>query len=372
MRVYERQRQALHSRAMFEDLLHTWTGEELVVRFDEPTGAWFFVGVHSTVLGPAMGGTRLKTYDAPEDGLLDVLRLSGAMTLKQAAANLPYGGGKAVLAVPEVPPPGSDARHTIMRRYADLVDSLGGTYVTAADMNTGQDDMDIVGERTSFVLGRSREHGGSGDPAPGTALGVFHGIVASVRRAFGSPALQGRTVLVQGVGAVGGRLIELLHDAGATLLVSDVHGARARDARARDAAQAVGATVIQPALVIGTPCDVFAPCASGPVLTEDTIPRLRCRVVAGAANNQMATAGDADRLGEASILYAPDFVINAGGVIHLAGYERFGWDEAQVTARLAGIGATLERVFEEAERHGLTTLVAAERLATERLAAGRG
>ncbi|HEY6567186.1 MAG TPA: Glu/Leu/Phe/Val dehydrogenase dimerization domain-containing protein [Actinomycetota bacterium] len=350
---------------MFEELLRTWTGEELVVRSDEPTGAWFFVGVHSTVLGPAMGGTRLNTYGAPEDGVRDVVRLSEAMTLKQAAANLPYGGGKAVLAVPEVPPPGSDARHTILRRYADLVDSLGGTYVTAADMNTGQADMDVVGERTRFVLGRSRERGGSGDPAPGTALGVFHGIVASVRRTFGSPVLEERTVLVQGVGAVGGELIQLLHEAGATLLVSDVHGARAHDA-----AQAVGATVIEPDLVIGTPCDVFAPCASGPVLKEDTIPRLRCRVVAGAANNQLASGEDAERLQEADILYAPDFVINAGGVIHLAGFERFGWDEAQVTARITGIGATLERVFDDAERDGGTTLAAAEALAAERLAAG--
>jgi leucine dehydrogenase len=350
---------------MFEELLRAWDGEEVVMRFDEPSGAWFFVGVHSTVLGPAMGGTRMKAYGSPQEGLSDVLRLSGAMTLKQAAANLPYGGGKAVLAVPEVPPPGSDVRHTILRRYATLVDSLGGTYVTAADMNTGQVDMDVVGAGTGFVLGRSREHGGSGDPAPGTALGVFHGIVATARRAFGSPELAERTVLVQGVGAVGGRLVQLLSDAGAAVLVSDVDSARAQSSAA-----AVGGGVVEPDSVIGTSCDVFAPCASGPVFTKASIPGLRCSVVAGAANNQLATQEDADRLRRANILYAPDFVINAGGVIHLAGYERFGWDASQVTARLAGIGATLERIYDEADREGLTTQAVAERLAAERLAAG--
>jgi leucine dehydrogenase len=350
---------------MFEELLRTWDGEEVVVRFDEPTGAWFFVGVHSTVLGPAMGGTRLKVYDSPDAALVDVLRLSGAMTLKQAAANLPYGGGKAVLAVPEVPLPGSDARRTILRRYATMVDSLGGTYVTAADMNTSQADMDVVGEGTGFVLGRSREHGGSGDPAPGTALGVFHGIVASVRRVFGSPDLAGRTVLVQGVGAVGARLTTLLRDAGATLLLSDVD-----HARAHDAVGAVNGRVIETDEVAGTPCDVFAPCAGGAVLTRSTIARLRCPVVAGAANNQLETAEDAARLRDAGILYAPDFVINAGGVVHLAGYERLGWDEAQVTARLTGIGRTLEQVYDDAERDGITTAAAAEQLARKRLATG--
>ncbi len=350
---------------MFEELLRRWDGEEVVVRFDEPTGAWFFVGVHSTVLGPAMGGTRMRAYDSADDALLDVLRLSGAMTLKQAAADLPFGGGKAVLAVVQVPPPGSDERRTILRRYANLVDSLGGTYVTAADMNTGQADMDVVGQGTGYVFGRSREHGGSGDPAPGTALGVFHGIVATVRRAFGSTDLSACRVLVQGVGAVGGRLIGLLREAGATVVVSDVDRARAQ-------AAASASEVIDPDEVWGTPCDVFAPCAGGGILSEHTIPLLRCAVVAGAANNQLDTVADAARLRDADILYAPDFVINAGGVIHLAGYERFGWDEAQVSARLSAIGGTLERIYGDAERDGLTTAAAAERLALDRLARGPG
>lgn len=342
-----------------------WDGEEAVVRFDEPSGAWMFVGVHSTVLGPAMGGTRLKAYPAPADALTDVLRLSGAMTLKQAAADLPYGGGKAVIAVPEVPAPGAPERATFLRRYADVVDALGGTYVTAADMNTGQADMDVVGERTRHVLGRSRERGGSGDPAPGTAVGVFHGITAAVLHAYGSSDLGGRSILVQGVGAVGGRLAELLAEVGATLSVSDVD-----PARARATAERVGATVVDPDQVVGTACDVYAPCATGGVLSAATIPGLRCRVVAGAANNQLAVPEDAAALREAGIVYAPDYVINAGGVIHLAGYETFGWDEAAVAARLAGIGQTLADVFAQAERDGITTAEAADRLARARLAAG--
>ena len=191
---------------MFEDLLRDWDGEEVAVRFDAPTDTWMLIGVHSTVLGPAMGGTRMKVYAAPEEALADVLRLSGAMTFKQAAADLPYGGGKAVLAVPAIPDRGSRERRELLLRYAALVDSLHGTYVTAADMNTGPPEMDVIGERTSHVLGRSPAAGGSGDPAAGTAVGVFHGIRASCLHAFGSPDLDGRSILVQGVGSVGGRL----------------------------------------------------------------------------------------------------------------------------------------------------------------------
>jgi leucine dehydrogenase len=313
-----------------------------------------------------MGGTRLKAYPAPEDALRDVLRLSGAMTLKQAIADLPYGGGKAVLAVPEVPARDSEERRTLLRRYAEVVDSLHGTYVTAADMNTGQTDMDVVGEVTEHVLGRSPDRGGSGDPAGGTALGVFHAIVAACRRGLGSADLDGRRILIQGCGAVGSRLAVHLADAGAELLVSDVDLERVRATADR-----VGATPVATEAVLGIECDVFAPCATGPVLTKDTILGFRCGIVAGAANNQLETAEDAERLAERGILYAPDYVVNGGGVIWLAGYETLGWDDAAMQARLAGVGQTLELVFDEAERHGITTAAAADQLADERLAAGR-
>jgi leucine dehydrogenase len=347
---------------VFEDLLARWDGEEVAVRFDEPTGTWMFVGVHSTVRGPAMGGTRMKTYPAPEDGLRDVLRLSEAMSYKQAAAGLPYGGGKAVLAVPSVPAPGSSERRSILLGYAGLVDSLHGTYVTAADMNTSATDMDTIGERTTHVLGRSRDRGGAGDPAPGTALGVFHGIRSTWRHVTGSPDLSGVAVLIQGVGSVGDRLADDLHEAGALVLAADLERARAEKTADR-----VGGTVVDADAVIGTACDVYAPCATGAVLTSGTIPQLACRAVAGAANNQLGEPKDAALLRQRGILYAPDYVINAGGVMHLAGYETLGWDEAMMQARLAGIGETLLDLYRTAEDEGITTREAADRLARARI-----
>jgi leucine dehydrogenase len=349
----------------FEELLQTWSGEELVVRRDEPTGTWMFIGIDSTVLGPAMGGTRMRTYASPTDALADALRLSSAMTLKQAVAGLPFGGGKAVLAVSDVPRPRSGARRELLLRYASLVASLGGTYVTAADMNTGQEDMDVIGERCSHVLGRSPEAGGAGDPAPSTAIGVFHGIVSAVQHVWSSPDLQDRSVLIQGVGAVGGRLAELLGEAGARLVIADTD-----PGRAKEIAERVGGSVVEVDHVIGTECDVFSPCATGGVISTQTVPALRCRVIAGAANNQLASDGDADRLSEAGVLYAPDYLINAGGVLHLAGYETLGWSEEQMSSRLAGIGRTLAEVFESSKRRGISTDRAARELAAARIRAG--
>ncbi|HJR98815.1 MAG TPA: Glu/Leu/Phe/Val dehydrogenase dimerization domain-containing protein [Actinomycetota bacterium] len=351
---------------MFEELIRGWDGEHVVVRFDEPTGAWMLVGIHSTVLGPAVGGTRMKVYRSLDEGLADVLRLSQAMTMKQAAAGLDLGGGKAVLAVPAVPSPGSGLRRELMLRYGDLVASLGGTYITAADMNTGEADLDIVGERTDHVLGRSIGCGGSGSSADATATGVFHGIQAGARHALGSADLSGVHLLVQGVGAVGGRLAEMLRDAGARLSLADLD-----DARASKVASNLGVEPMPAHRALDAPCDIFAPCATGGVLSAESIPLLRCRVVAGAANNQLATPWDADRLDARGILYAPDYVINAGGVIHLVGYERLGWGAAQVAARLSSIGQTLSELFDEAEREGLTTAAAADRLARDRIAAAR-
>ena len=212
---------------MFEDLLPAWGGEEVVVRFDEPSATWMFIGVHSTVLGPGAGGTRMKTYARPADGLRDVLRLSSAMTSKMAMASVPLGGGKAVLAVPEIPQ--GQARRELMLRYGELVESLHGTYITACDMNTGPPDMDVIAERSSSVLGRTEANGGSGTSAPNTAVGVFHGILAAVVHALGSDDLHGRTVAVQGVGAVGAPLSRFLAEAGARLTLADVDDVRAKE-----------------------------------------------------------------------------------------------------------------------------------------------
>ena len=345
---------------MFE-LLEGWDGEEVVVRFDRDLVTWMFVCVHSTRLGPACGGTRMKSYTEPGDALRDGLRLSGAMTAKNAVAGLPLGGGKAVLAVPEVPR--GDRRRELFLRYGDLVRSLGGTYVTACDMNTSERDMDVVGERCQYVFGRSVACGGSGSSAPATATGVFHGIRASLAHAFGSSDLEGRTVLVQGVGSVGRSLARQLGQAGARLLVTDVDRARAADA-----AEALEAEIVAPEDAFRTACDVFSPNATGGILSSETIPELRCRIVAGAANNQLARREDAELFGPLGILYAPDYVINAGGIIHLASLELFEEDEATRDERLLHIGEALTEVFEAAAAENLSTLAAAERIVERRLA----
>lgn len=344
--------------------LRDWDGGYLASRFDAPTGAWMLIGVHSTALGPAMGGTRMKVYASPDDPVRDVVRLAGAMTLKNALAGLPFGGGKAVLAVPEIP--AGDARRGLMERYGDLVDGLRGAYVTACDMNTAETDMDLVGTRTPHVLGRSRAAGGSGSSAPDTAIGVFHAVRAVCRHVFGTEDLGGRTIAIQGVGAVGAPLADLLAGAGATLVVTDVVSARAREVADR-----TGAHVSGIAEILAESCDVLAPCATGGVLNADTIPSLACRAIAGAANNQLGSEDDAERLRARGIVYAPDFAANAGGVIHLAGHEALGWDDAQVAARLAGIGTTVSAILETADAEGVGPLEAATRLASERIAIAR-
>ena len=284
------------------------------------------------------------------------------MTSKMAMASVPLGGGKAVLAVPEIPQ--GQARRELMLRYGDLVESLHGTYVTACDMNTGPPDMDVIAERSSSVLGRTEANGGSGTSAPNTAVGVFHGIRAAVGHAFGSDDLDGRTVAVQGVGAVGDPLSRFLAEAGARLTLADVD-----DVRAKELAEELEAEVVPADRIAEVDCDVFSPCATGGVLNADTIPSLRCRVIAGAANNQLGEPADAERLAERGILYAPDYVVNAGGVIHLVSYEMLHESDAQVAERLRGIGDTLGEVFARAEAEGISTGAAADEIVAERLSA---
>ena len=347
-----------------ENVLRDWDGEFALTAYDEPTGAYLFIAIHSTRLGPAAGGTRMKTYATPADGLLDACRLAGAMTLKMAVAGLPMGGGKSVLAVPETLSP--SARRDVLLRHAHNVHMLGGNYRTGPDMNTNSADMDTLNEVTPYAFGRSVERGGSGSSAPDTAVGVFHGIVASVSHAFGSSDLSGRSVLVQGAGAVGEPLAEMLVKAGAHVIVSDVTLSRVEALYDR-----LGVEVVSPASVVGTECDVFAPCATGGVISADTVPLLRCRIVAGAANNPLADPQrDGEALREAGILYAPDFVINGGGAIHLIGYEALGWTEEQVERGLVGIGDTLTEIYRAADEAGISTEAAAERIAHARLAAG--
>ena len=338
---------------MFEELFEQWDGEEAVVRYDHESGAWMFVCVHSTVLGPAGGGTRLRVYPTPLEGLADAMKLSAAMTVKMAGAGLGRGGGKAVLAVTALPT--GEARRKLLLRYGDLVESLGGTYRTAGDMNITPEDLDVVKERSQYVYGTT---GGGGNSARGTAIAVHAGLRASVEQVFGSPDLAGRSVNVQGAGSVGADLIRLLQADGADVFVSDVDEARAR---------ATGATVVAADTVYDTECDVYSPCAIGGTINADTIARLRCRIVAGSANNQLAEPHDSKRLHERGILYAPDFIINAGGVIQLVGLEDRGWGEDELQRNLRAVGDTLREIY----ARGGDPADAAEQLAAERIAQKR-
>jgi leucine dehydrogenase len=280
------------------------------------------------------------------------------MTWKMAAAGMPRGGGKAVLAVPELPV--GEPRRRLLRRYGELVASLGGSYRTAGDMNISPEDLDVVAETCSWVYGTTR---GGGNSGRGTARGGLHAIRATVEHVYGSPELAGRSVLVQGAGSVGAVLARELAEAGARVLVSDVEEARAA---------ATGCETVPPERVLETEADVYSPCAVGGTLNAESIPRLACRAIAGCANNQLAEPQDADRLRERGILYAPDYVVNAGGIVQLIGLEDEGWDETQLEERLAGIGETLRTLFAEADAEGITPAEAADRLVLRRLADASG
>ena len=337
----------------FESVLKGWDGEHAVVRYDAESGVWMFVCVHSTLLGPAGGGTRMRVYPTPADGLADAMRLSGAMTWKMAAAGMPRGGGKAVLAVPELP--AGEPRRRLLRRHGELVASLGGSYRTAGDMNISPQDLDVVAETCPWVYGTTS---GGGNSGRGTALGGLHAIRATVEHLFGSPDLAGRSVLVQGAGSVGDVLARMLADAGARVVVSDVDEGRAA---------ATGCETVAPEHALEVEVDVYSPCAVGGTLNAGTIPRLACRAVAGCANNQLTEPEDAGRLRQRGILYAPDYVVNAGGIIQLIGLEDEGWDEAQLEERLARIGDTLRTLFAEADEEDITPAEAADRLVRRRL-----
>jgi leucine dehydrogenase len=326
-----------------EGLIREWDGECVSIRFDRATGSWIFIAIHDRTLGMAMGGCRLNIYSSPRDGLRDALRLSKGMTMKWAAIDFPFGGGKAVLAVPR--PLDAAARENLLLRFGELVETLGGAYGTGVDLGTSSEDMDIVGRRTDRVFGRSSDHGGSGDPGPWTALGVYSGLLAACEHVFGEGSVAGRTVLLQGVGGVGRPLARRLREGGASLILTD-----AIFSRAQALAEELGATTVGPEAVYDTDCDIFAPCAIGGILNERSIPRLRCRIVGGSANNQLERDSDADLLHARGILYAPDFVINAGGAIAHGAIEVLRWAPAQAAERVRKISDTLAEIMSEAQR----------------------
>ncbi|MGH2706246.1 MAG: Glu/Leu/Phe/Val dehydrogenase dimerization domain-containing protein [Actinomycetota bacterium] len=331
--------------------------EQIAFCHDKASGLRAIIAVHSTALGPSLGGTRFHAYRSEEEALVDALRLSRAMTYKAAAAGLDLGGGKGIII-------GDPARHKseeLLRAYGRFVDGLSGRYVTAEDVGTTQSDMDLVRRETRWVTGVSPSFGGSGDPSPATAIGVMHGLRAIALELWGDESLAGRRFAVQGVGKVGGDVARHLVTAGATVTVADVDPRRV-DRVASD----LGVAAAPSADIHALPCDVFVPCALGGVLNDDTILQLRCAAVGGAANNQLLTPEHGKLLADAGVLYAPDFIINAGGLINVAD-ELDGYDAARAMDRIGGILTTLRSVFEISRSEGVTTAEAAERLAEERL-----
>jgi leucine dehydrogenase len=343
-----------------QELIQSWDGEYVVTQFDQSTGAWIFVAIHSGALGTPTGGTRLKTYPRPGDALQDAMRLAEGMTQKWAVVDFPKGGGKAVLNVPSTLSP-SD-RQSLLKRYAELLEQLHGAFETGPDLGTTPADMDLIGQHTSYVFGKTPTAGGAGEAGRFTAMGVYYGILASADYVWGSRDLSERCVLVQGAGSVGGHLIRLLSEAGARVKFTDVDAERVGTYH-----QMSGTEFVELDAVYGEGCDIFAPCATGGILNPESIPQLRCRIIAGAANNQLSTSKDAAALTARNILYAPDFVINAGAAIALPALERMGWTEEQVDRRLQGIGDKLLEIFRLSEQERIATAEVARKLAKQRL-----
>ena len=318
------------------------------------------VAVHNTKLGPALGGCRLWSYDSWADGLADALRLSRGMTSKNALAGLAAGGGKSVIMLPQGAILEGDARRDAFLDLGDLVDSLGGSYRTAEDVATTSADMAIIAERTPHVVGLPTETGGHGDPAEYTARGVYAGLRETLRRSTGDASVEGRAITVAGLGQVGSRLATRLAGEGAVLTVTDFNPARAQFAAE------LGATWVAPDEAHRVPADVFMPAGVGGMLSATVIAELAATAVCGAANNQLAEADGDAQLRARGILYAPDYLVNAGGVIRLADETS---TDAEVLARIDRIEQTLADVFDESERNGVTTVEAADRLVAARLSA---
>ena len=337
--------------------------EQVVFCQDRATGLRSIIAVHSTRLGPSLGGTRFYPFETESDALTDVLRLSRAMTYKSAAAGLDLGGGKAVV----IGDPKRDKTESLLTSYAKYVDSLGGRYVTTEDVGTTVADMNVIRKTTNHVTGFAVEDGGSGDPSEATGWGAFSAIRSLARRLWGSESLDGRHVAIQGVGKVGSYLAGHLAGAGARLTIADVTPEAAERIR-----EAHGAEVVAPDVIHKVECDIYSPCALGGALNPQTIPELSCTAVAGCANNQLATPGSAQLLDDRSIVYAPDYIVNAGGVINIS-YELApgGYDREQAFAHCARIGETLDRVLDMAEDLKITTASAADRLAESRFMAAK-
>ncbi|WP_417318436.1 Glu/Leu/Phe/Val dehydrogenase dimerization domain-containing protein [Emcibacter sp.] len=336
--------------------------EQLVYLHDKETGLKAIIAIHDTTLGPAGGGCRMWPYDNEMDAIADVLRLSRGMSYKNAVAGLALGGGKSVI----IGNPHKDKSEELFRAFGRMVESLGGKYIAAEDVGISVEDMEIVARETKHVIGLSEGEHASGDPSPFTADGVFQGIRAAVKYKLGREDLSGLTVAVQGVGHVGYYICRHLHEAGAKLVVSDIH----QPSLDRVVSE-FGATVVDPGEILQVECDVLCPCALGAVLNDDTIPNLKTTIVAGAANNQLARDEHGRMLKDRGILFAPDYVINAGGIINVSAEARGKYDVEWVREKVANIYNTLMTIYRRSDEENRPTNVIADELAEEIIAAGR-
>jgi len=339
------------------DQIHEAHHEQVMFCHDAESGLDSIIAIHDTTLGPALGGTRMWPYRSTHEALVDVLRLSEGMTYKAAVADLELGGGKAVI----IGDSKRDKTPELLRAHGRFVDTLGGRYITAEDVGIGVEDMEYVYEETRHVTGIRSSPQGSGDPSPVTAYGVYNGIKASCLRKIGSDDLKGIKVAVQGAGHVGYYLCEGLAADGAVITICDID-----EERVQKVVDDFGAAPVEPDAIYDVECDVFAPCALGAIINDATLRRLRCQIVAGGANNQLEENRHGDALDAKGILYAPDYVINAGGLINVYG-EIVGYGLETAKKKAHGIYATLLSIYEIAAEEGIPTYRAADRLARDRI-----
>ena len=328
--------------------------EQLVICTEPAAGYKGIIAIHNTTLGPALGGTRFWNYASDDEAIIDALRLARGMTYKAAVAGLNLGGGKSVI----IGDNKTKKREAIFRAHGRFVESLGGRYITAEDVGTSVDDMEWIRMETQYVTGI---YGGSGDPSPVTAFGTYRGIKAAAKAKYGDDSVAGKTVAVQGLGHVGSYLCGMLHEEGAKLVVTDID--KDRVAHAKDQ---FGAKTVAPDEIYDVKAEVFAPCALGAIINDKTLPKLKFEIIAGAANNVLAEPRHGDELHEKGILYAPDYVINAGGLINVYG-ELNGWSSDRAKRKAGEIYDTLIQLFELADQEGIPTWVAADRLAERRI-----
>ncbi len=333
--------------------------EKVVFCHDKETGLKAIIGIHNTVLGPALGGTRMWSYASEAEALDDVLRLSRGMTYKAAISGLNLGGGKAVI----IGDAKKDKTEAMLRRYGRFIKNLNGAYITAEDVGTSTKDMEYIRMETEHVVGLPEAMGGGGDPSPVTAYGTYMGMKAAVKKAYGTDSLEGKKIAVQGVGHVGGYLVELLAKENAQIFITDIYEDRLKEISSKYTATVVGMDEIY-----DVDMDVYAPCALGGTINDDTLRRLKCRVIAGSANNQLRNEEvHGPALIDRGIFYAPDFLINAGGLINVYS-EMNGYNRESAYAQTESIYGYTSDIFDLAEREGIYTQLAATKMAEKRIA----